>query len=119
VIPRELSPVASGRVNGPVGTLLFCVYAIVYTAATAATTTLRVRPSTRDRINRLAAEDHVAAPELIERLVAKEEHERLLRAMNDDFGTLRDDATRWAEFQAETAAWDTTSGDIGSSQPSK
>ncbi|HEY5198703.1 MAG TPA: hypothetical protein VIJ51_16910 [Solirubrobacteraceae bacterium] len=81
----------------------------------AATTTLRVRPSTRDRINRLAAEDHVAAPELIERLVAKEEHERLLRAMNDDFATLRGDATRWAAFEAETAAWDTTSADVGSS----
>jgi hypothetical protein len=85
----------------------------------AATTTLRVRPSTRDRIKRLAAEDHVAAPELIERLVAREEHERLLRAMNDDFGALRDDATRWAEFQAETTVWDTTSADVGSGQPAE
>ena len=57
----------------------------------------------------------MAAPELIERLVAKEEHERLLRAMNDDFATLRGDATRWAAFEAETAAWDTTSADVGSS----
>ena len=46
----------------------------------AATTTLRVRPDTRDRINRLAAEDHVAATEPIHRLVEKEEHDRLLRA---------------------------------------
>jgi predicted kinase len=79
-----------------------------------ATTTLRVRPDTRDRINRLAAEDHVPAPELIARLVEKEEHERLLRAMNDDFGRLREDATRWAAFEGETAAWDTTSTDRGS-----
>jgi hypothetical protein len=81
----------------------------------AATTTLRVRPDTRDRINRLAAEDHIAAPELIERLVEKEERERLLRAMNDDFGRLRNDRKRWATFEAETAAWDTTSGDIAAS----
>jgi hypothetical protein len=64
-------------------------------------------------LNLLAAEDHVAAPEMIERLVAKEEHERLLRAMNADFGALRDDATRWAAFDAETVAWDTTSDDFG------
>jgi hypothetical protein len=61
----------------------------------------------------------VAAPELIERLVAKEENERLLRAMNDDFITLRDDAARWTAFEAETAAWDTTSADAGSSQPAE
>ncbi len=59
----------------------------------------------------------MAAPELIERLVAREEHERLLRAMNDDFGMLRDDPTRWAAFEAETAAWDTTSADVGSGRP--
>ncbi|MGI8800717.1 MAG: hypothetical protein ACR2KV_00880 [Solirubrobacteraceae bacterium] len=82
----------------------------------AATTTLRVRPDTRDRINRLAAEDHVAAPELIDRLVEKEEQERLLRAMNDDFDKLRNDGTRWADFNAETAAWDTTTADTGSSE---
>jgi len=57
----------------------------------------------------------VAAPELIERLVEKEEHERLLRAMNDDFLALRDDAVRWAAFEDETASWDTTSDDVGSS----
>ena len=72
----------------------------------AESTTLRVRTDTRDRINRLAKEDRVAVPELVERLVAREEHERALRAMNDDFGRLRRDDARWAEFQAETVAWD-------------
>jgi hypothetical protein len=52
-------------------------------------------------------------------LVEKEEHERLLRALNDDFGRLREDATRWVAFEAETAAWDTTSDDSGSSQPAE
>ena len=49
-------------------------------------------------------------------MVEKEEHERLLRAMNDDFGRLRDDPKRWAGFEAETAAWDTTSGDIAAGE---
>lgn len=107
----SLNPRCKGRVGDRD---LDDVYAIVYPSVMAATTTLRVRPDTRDRLNRLAAEDHVAAPELIARLVAKEEQVRLLRAMNDDFGALRDDATRSAAFEAETAAWDTTSDDVGS-----
>jgi hypothetical protein len=79
----------------------------------AATTTLRVRPSTRDRINRLAREDQVPAPELIDRLVEKEEQDRQLRAMNTDFERLHGDQIAWADFKAETAEWDTTSSDTG------
>jgi hypothetical protein len=59
----------------------------------------------------------VAAAELIERLVAKEEQERLLRAMNDDFDRLREDPTRRAAFAAETAGWETTSSDIAGERP--
>ena len=79
----------------------------------AATTTLRVRPHTRDRINRLAQEDQISAPDLLERLVAREERERLLKAMNADFQRLRGDESAWAEFKAETAVWDATSADVG------
>ncbi len=79
--------------------------------AVAATTTLRVRPHTRDRLNRLAQEDQLTAPELLDRLVEREERERLLSAMNADFGRLRGDDAAWAEFEAETAAWDATSAD--------
>ncbi len=79
----------------------------------AATTTLRVRPHTRDRLNRLAQEDHVSAPELLDRLVEREHQERLLKAMNGDFERLRGDASAWAEFKAETAVWDATSADAG------
>jgi len=78
----------------------------------ATNTTLRVKSDTRDRINRLAQEEHLAAGDLLDRLVEKEEQERLLRAMNDDFGRLREDPDAWASFQAETAAWDTTSSDV-------
>lgn len=77
----------------------------------AATTTLRVKPGTRDRINRLAEEDHLPAGDFVDLLVEKEEQERLLRAMNEDFSELRQDPDAWAAFQAETAAWDTTSAD--------
>jgi hypothetical protein len=36
--------------------------------------------------------------------------------MNVDFDRLRDDATGWSAFEAETAAWDTASHDVGASQ---
>jgi len=79
----------------------------------AATTTLRVRPHTRDRLNRLAREDHVSTPELLDRLVEQEEQARLLKAMNDDFTRLRGDEDAWARFKSDTALWDSTSGDTG------
>jgi hypothetical protein len=79
----------------------------------AATTTLRVRPDTRDRLNRLAREDRVSAPELLERLVEREEQDRLLKTMNDDFQRLRGDEPAWQEFKAETTLWDTASADVG------
>ena len=75
-----------------------------------ATSTLRVRIDTRDRLNRLAREDGVSAPELLERLVHQEEDARLLRAMNDDFARLRGDASAWARFRTETDAWDGAAG---------
>lgn len=77
----------------------------------AATTTLRVRPDTRDRLNRLAREHQLSAPELIERLVEREEEHRQLSAMNADFEQLRGDERAWAQFKVETAEWDTTSSD--------
>ena len=84
--------------------------------ATAATTTLRVRPDTRDRLNRLAQEHRLSAPEMLDRLVEREERERLLQAMNDDFDHLRRDRSAWAEFKAETAAWDATSAEVGANE---
>jgi len=77
----------------------------------AATTTLRVRPATRDRLNRLAKAAGVSAPDFLDRLVQREEEDRMLREMNEDFERLRQDKAAWEEFQRETALWDTTSGD--------
>lgn len=53
----------------------------------------------------------MSAPELLDRLVTREEEERLLKDMNDDFRQLRDDEAGWTEFEAETALWDQTSAD--------
>lgn len=72
-----------------------------------------LRPATRDRLNRLAQEEHLSAADMIDRLVEHAEQERLLKTMNDDFQRLRGNESAWAEFKAETAAWDATSADVG------
>jgi hypothetical protein len=54
----------------------------------------------------------VSAPELLDRLVAREDEARLLQAMNSDFAELQQDESAWAEFKAETAAWDATSATV-------
>jgi hypothetical protein len=41
--------------------------------------------------------------------VEREEQERLLKAMNEDFSRLRDDEAAWSEFKAETEVWDAVS----------
>lgn len=50
---------------------------------------------------------------MLDRLVEQKEQARLLKAMNDDFTRLRSDEDAWAQFKAETALWDATSGDGG------
>lgn len=79
----------------------------------AATTTLRVRPATRDRLNALASQDQVSAPEMLDRLVEQEERNRLLRQFNDDCAALRSDDEAWSAFKGETAQWDDASAPLG------
>lgn len=78
-------------------------------ASMPSSTTLRVRTDTRDRLNALAREVGVSTTELLDRLVAREEAARLLTRMNEDFARLRGDEAAWADFQAETEAWDAAS----------
>lgn len=53
----------------------------------------------------------MSAPELIDRLVEREEEDRRLSGLNADFEELRSNQDAWADFKAETAEWDTTSSD--------
>jgi hypothetical protein len=78
----------------------------------APSTTLRVRPATRDRLNRLAQQDNVSAPDLLDALVEREEEARMLSAMNEQFRHLRSDERAWAEFKEDTSAWDDAGADV-------
>lgn len=67
---------------------------------------MRVRPETRDRLNALARRDELSMADFLERLVQREEENRLLDEMNASFEKLRSDPVAWAEYQAEAGAWD-------------
>lgn len=74
----------------------------------AATTTVRVRPDTREAIARLSEQRGVAAADLLGELVARAEENELLDAMNGGFRHLRNDSKRWDVLVAERSAWEQT-----------
>lgn len=74
----------------------------------AATTTVRVRPETREAIARLSERRGLAAADLLGELVARAEEDELLVAMNDDFRRQRADPTSWRRLAAERSVWEQT-----------
>lgn len=74
---------------------------------------MRVRPQTRDRLNALARQDSLSMADFLERLVQREEENRLLDAMNASFQDLRRDPAAWAAHRAESEAWDAMPGPDG------
>jgi hypothetical protein len=74
----------------------------------AATTTVRVRPDTREAIARMSERRGMAAAELLGELVARAEEDELLAAMNDDFRDLKAEPERWRRLQTERLGWEQT-----------
>jgi len=74
----------------------------------AATTTVRVRPETREAIARLSERRGLAAADLLGELVARAEEDELLAAMNDGFRQLRADAAGWRRLEADRSEWEHT-----------
>lgn len=74
----------------------------------AATTTVRVRPETREAIARLSERRGIATADLLGQLVARAEEDELLTAMNDDYDRLRTDDLGWSLLVEERSAWEQT-----------
>ncbi len=74
----------------------------------AATTTVRVRPDTREAIARLSERRGLATADLLGELVAHAEEDELLAAMNDDFRHLQADPSAWSQLETERSAWEQT-----------
>jgi len=76
-----------------------------------ATTTIRVRPATRDRLARIGKRRGMSTPELLDELATRAEEDDLVAGLNEDFEKLRRDPDAWREHLEETALWDRTSAD--------
>jgi hypothetical protein len=83
-------------------------YMIPY-MATVPVATLRVHPTTRDKVNALGAEvpGGASADQVIGRLLA--DHQKVL--MLEAYDRLAADPERWADYLAEMGEWDVTADD--------
>jgi len=63
----------------------------------------------RDELAALAAQDYQGVPlgEAVKRLIKEHKINRVIRRYEE----LRTDAAEWANYQADVAAWDATTGD--------
>ena len=72
-----------------------------------ATTTIKVSPQARDRINERAREQGLTPGALLERLLDDHDRARRFAAVRNGYAALPPDD----DYYAETAEWDATGGD--------
>lgn len=76
-----------------------------------ATTTVRARRETHEKLRRLSAESGKPIPEVLDEAVELLERERLLDATNAAFAALRRDPEAWEAELAERRLWEATLAD--------
>ncbi len=76
-----------------------------------ATTTVRIKPETRERLKALAKDDGASLTDTIDRLVEQERRRRMWEAANASYAAMRDDPESWAAWKSEMALWDATLAD--------
>ncbi|MGC8514064.1 MAG: hypothetical protein ACP5P1_13690 [Acidimicrobiales bacterium] len=74
-------------------------------------TTIKVSMQTRDRLKRLADEDHLTLDAELARTLDKAEESRFWAGVRADYERLRADPQEWSDYADELAEWDLTTGD--------
>jgi len=74
-------------------------------------TTIKVSVETRDRLKRLADEDHLTLDAELTRTLDKAEDARFWAGVRADYARLQDDPQEWGNYLNELAEWDHTAGD--------
>ena len=74
-------------------------------------TTIKVSVETRDRLKRLADDDHLTLDAELARTLDKAEEARFWAGVKEDYARLQADPQEWAEYVSELAEWDATAGD--------
>ncbi|RRR75179.1 MAG: toxin-antitoxin system protein [Candidatus Viridilinea halotolerans] len=75
------------------------------------TTTIRVSTQTHRTLTGLAQRAGLPMAEVVEQAIELYRRQRMLEEANAAYAALRQDATAWAELQAERTVWDATVGD--------
>jgi hypothetical protein len=74
-------------------------------------TTIKVSAQTRDRLKRLADEDHLTMDAELTRTLDKAEEARFWDGVRADYARLQANPQEWADYVSELAGWDYTAGD--------
>jgi hypothetical protein len=74
-------------------------------------TTIKVSVQTRDRLKRLADEDHLTMDGELARTLDKAEDARFWEGVGADYARLQADPQEWADYANELAEWDHAVGD--------
>ena len=74
-------------------------------------TTIKVSTQTRDRLKRLADEDHLTLDAELARTLDKAEESRFWAGVRADYERLQADPREWSDYADELAEWDHTTGD--------
>jgi uncharacterized protein with von Willebrand factor type A (vWA) domain len=74
-------------------------------------TTIKVSVETRDRLKKLADEDHLTLDAELARTLDKAEEARFWTGVREDYARLQADPAEWADYVSELGEWDYTAGD--------
>ena len=74
-------------------------------------TTIKVSVETRDRLKKLADEDHLTLDAELARALDQVEDARFWEGVRADYARLQADPREWEEYVSELAEWDHTAGD--------
>jgi hypothetical protein len=82
-----------------------------YTDGMTEMTTIKVSAQTRDRLKRLADEDHLTMDAALAQVLDQAEEARFWAGVRADYARLQADPQEWADYVGELAEWDATASD--------
>lgn len=74
-------------------------------------TTIKVSVHTRDRLKKLADDDHLTLDAELAQALDKAEEARFWEGVQTDYARLQADPGAWADYTGELADWDGATGD--------
>lgn len=73
-----------------------------------ATRTVRIRPETHEKLQKLARDSKRSLPEVLDEAISEYERRIFLEGLSADYARLRADPVAWQEELDERALWDCT-----------